>query len=85
MSRSSYLGCCESFEKYLKNRFRRNRPEVFLGKCVLKICSKFTGGHSFIEITLWHACSLAILSHIFRTPFPKNTSERLLLKLSEDK
>ena len=25
--------------------FRRNQPEVFLGKDVLKICSKFTGKH----------------------------------------
>ena len=24
---------------------RSSRPEVFLGKGVLKICSKFTGGH----------------------------------------
>ena len=38
--------------------FRSSRPEVFLGKGVLKICSKFTGEHSaevlcnFIEISL---------------------------------
>ena len=25
--------------------FKSSRPEVFLGKCVLKICSKFTREH----------------------------------------
>ena len=31
------------------------------------------------EITFWHGCSPANLLHIFRTPFPRNTSECLLL------
>ena len=103
--------------------YRSTRPEAFLGKAVLKICSKVTGKHTcrsvisiklqgnfigehpcrsmisiklqsnfievisiklqsnFIEITLWHGCSPANLVHIFRTPFPKNTFERLLLLL----
>ena len=34
---------------------------------------------SFIEITLRHGCSPVNLLHIFRTPFLKNTSGRLLL------
>ena len=34
---------------------------------------------NFIEITLRHGCSLVNLLQIFRTPFPKNTSGRLLL------
>ena len=34
---------------------------------------------NFIEIALRHGCSPANLLHIFRTTFPKNTSERLLL------
>ena len=71
---------------------RSSRPEVFLGKGVLKICSKFTGEHpykivisrklqsNFIEFTLWHGCSVNLL-HIFRTPFLKNTSRRLLLRV----
>ena len=58
---------------------------------VLKICSKFTGElpcqsvisiklqSSFFEITLRHECSPVNLLHIFRTPFPKNTFEGLLL------
>ena len=60
-------------------------------KGVLKIRSKFTGEHpcrsvisikllcNFIEITLWHSCSPVNLLHILRTPFPENTSGRLLL------
>ena len=62
-----------------------------LRKRCSEICSKFTGEYpfrsvvsikllcSFIEITLRHGCSPASLLHIFRTPFPKNTSGRLLL------
>ena len=64
---------------------------MFLGKGVLKICSKFTGEHpcqsaisiklqsNFIEITLRHGCFPVNLLHIFRTTFSKNTSEWLLL------
>ena len=70
---------------------RSSHPEVFLGKGVLKICSKFTGQHlcrsaisikllcNFIEIALWHECSVNLL-HIFRRPFPKNISGWLLLR-----
>ena len=32
-----------------------------------------------IDIALRHECSPVNLLHIFRTPFPKNTSGRLLL------
>ena len=70
---------------------RSSRPEVFLRKGVLKICSKFTGEHpcrsvistkllsSFIKITLQHGCSPVNLLYIFRSPLPKNTSGGLLL------
>ena len=70
---------------------RSSRPEAFLEKDVLKICSKFTGEHpcpsvisikllyNFIEITLRHGYSLVNLLHIFRTPIFKNTSGGLLL------
>ena len=34
----------------------------------------------FTEIALWHECSPVNLLHIFRAPFPKNTSGRLPLK-----
>ena len=72
--------------------FRSSHPDLFLGKGVLKICSKFTGEHptllkklywkllcNFIEITFRRGCSPVKLLHAFRPPFLKNTSERLLL------
>ena len=73
-------------------RYRSSRPEVFLEKCVLKICSIFTGEHpcrsaissmlcTFIEITLPHGCSPVNLQHIFRIPFPKDIPGWLLLKI----
>ena len=70
---------------------RSSRPEVFLGKVVLQICSKFTGEHpclcvisiklqsNFIEITFRLGCFPVNLLHIFRTPFQNNTSGWLLL------
>ena len=36
---------------------------------------------NFIEIAYRHECSPVNLLHIFRTPFPKNNSGWLLLKL----
>ena len=80
---------------YLKLRDRISHPEVFLENGVLKIYSKFTGEYpcqsvisikllcNFIEITLRHGCSPVNLLYIFRTPFLKNTSGRLLQKHSE--
>ena len=38
---------------------------------------------NFIEIALQHGCFPVNLLHIFRTPFSKNTSGRLLLLLSD--
>ena len=75
--------------------YRSSHSEVFLGKGVLKICSKFTGEHpcrsaisikllcNFIEISFHHGCSAVNLLHIFRTPFLKNTSGGLLLDLKK--
>ena len=66
-------------------RSRSSPPEVFLRKDVLKICSKFTGKHLgriVISIKLLrNGCSPVNLLHISRSPFPKNTSGELLLKL----
>ena len=41
--------------------------------------STVTESNNFIEVTLWHGCSPVNLLHIFRKPFPKNTSGGLLL------
>ena len=72
-------------------QYRSGRPEVFLGKGLLRICRKITGEHpcqiaisikllcNFIEIRLRHRCSPVNLLHIFRAPFLKNISGRLLL------
>ena len=73
--------------------FRSSRPEVFLVKGVLKICSKFAGKHpsrsvilkklhsNCIEVTLRHGRSPVNLLHIFRTLFLKNISGRQLLHI----
>ena len=88
---SQYIDQTELYMIGYFTQDRGSRPEVFLGKGVLKICSKFTEEHScrsaismkmqssFIEIALRHGCSSVNLLHIFKTPFPKNTSGWLLL------
>ena len=70
---------------------KRSHPEVFLGKGVLKICSKFTGEHpcrNVISIKLesnfnWNHISPWVFFYkfaaYFRKPFLKNTSEWLFL------
>ena len=67
-----------------------SREYGILRKGVLKICSRFTGENpcrsvvsiklpsNFIEIAFRHGCSPVNLLHIFRTPFPRNTSGWLL-------
>ena len=83
--------CPISYRRYIEVAPdpRSTHPEVFLGKGVLKICSKFTEEHpcrsaisiklrNFIEIVPGYGCSSVNLLHIFRTPFP-NTFGRLLL------
>ena len=84
ISRSNLISNSFSIERVCI--FRSSPPELFLGKGVLKIRSKFTGQNqcrsvismklqiNFIDITLRHGCSPLNLLHIFRTPFPKNTS-----------
>ena len=71
------------------SKVRISHPGLFLGKGILKISRKFTGEHSCREVILiWNATEIALrhrwfpvnLLHIFRTPFPKNTSGSLVLK-----
>ena len=69
--RQNYLNVHQILTHF--QQFRSSRPEVFLRKGALKTCSKF------IEIVLRHGCSPVNLLHIFRTPFPRNTSGWLLL------
>ena len=61
---------------------RSSPSKVFLRKGVLKICSKFTGKHpcQSAKIALLHVCSPVNFLYIFRTRFPKNTFEGLLLE-----
>ena len=69
---------CIGFIEYMqvRVRLRSSRPELFLEKSVLKICSKFTGEHPcrsaisiIIEVALRHGCSLVNLKifseHLF--------------------
>ena len=70
----------KSYIKVLaRNVYDRSRsPEVFSGKGVLKICSKFTGEHPYqsvisIKFLCMGECSPVNLLHIFRTTFYKNT------------
>ena len=86
-----YITCTFCSGNYLFISSRSSHSEVFYWKGILKICSKFTGEHpcgsailikllcNFIDIALQHGCSSVNLLHIFRTPFLKNTSGRLLL------
>ena len=57
---------------------RSSPPEVFLWKGFLKKCRS-----NFIEITIGHGYSPVNLQHIFRAPFPKNTSGGLLLNVRD--
>ena len=79
-------------ENIVRETRRSSRPEVFLGKGVLEICSKFTGEHpcrsaisikllcNFIKMTLGHGCSPVNWLHIFRTQLFKSNSWWLLWK-----
>ena len=93
LRRDLLIGCYWMKLEYSSAIYRSSRPEVLLGKGVVKICSKFTGEHpcrsaisikllcNCIEIALRHGCSPVNLLHIVRTLFPRNTSGWLLVKL----
>ena len=62
--------------------------EVFLGKVVQKLCSKFPEENpyrsmqsKFIDIIIRHGYSPENMQYIFRTLFPKNAFGGLLLNL----
>ena len=70
---------------------QKQLPRGVLRKGVSELFCKFTGEQpcrslisiellcNFTKIALWHGCSPEDLLHIFRAPFPKNTSGRLLM------
>ena len=71
---------------------RSSPPQVFLEKCVLKICSKFRGEHpfqsvisiklqsNFTEITLRHGCSPLHLLHTVKPPNSWHPKQRTCLE-----
>ena len=66
------------------NRTSENMQEIYwrraMPKCLFnKVASNFT------EITFWLGCSTVNLLHIFKTPFPKNTSGGLLLSCFQNR
>ena len=70
----------EISEKNMLNkqqRYFQKQPSRGVHRCSL-LCN-------FIEIAFRHACSPVNLQHIFRTPFPKNTFEWLLLYFLKDR
>ena len=79
LSHVVFLKKVSSNWQYMTMKSKSSRSEVFLLKCVLKICSKLLC--NFLEIKLRHGCSPVNLLHIFRTPFTKNTSGWLLLEI----
>ena len=59
--------------------YRSSPPDVFLGKVFWKYAANLPK-NTHAEVVL-HGCSPVNLLHIFRTPFPRNTSGWLLLIL----
>ena len=91
----TWKNCYSKNKNDVNKKLRSSHPEVFPGKCVLKICSKFTGEHtcwSAISIKLdfnkvalqlyWNRTSAWVLLCKFAVYF-QNTSGWLLLKVHE--
>ena len=78
--RGQYQAKC----KIQKQPARGSQPEVFLGKGVPKICSKFTGEHPCrcaIEITHLHGCSVNLQRIFVRIPMDGRFFNVFLLPL----
>ena len=65
----------QPFIGVLEKRYSKNMQQIYTRTPMPK------WNFNFIEIALWHGCSPVNLLHIFRTPFPKNTSGWLLLNV----
>ena len=75
----------EKFQKQpswgvLRKRCSENIQHIYL-RIPMPKCDLIKLLCNFIEIAPWHGCSPVKLLHILRTPFLRNTSEGLLLKL----
>ena len=79
-----------SHPEVLLKRCSENMQQIYrrtlMSKCdVNKVATQFYWNRTawvqsnFIKIALWHGCSPVNLLHIFRKPFPKNTTRWLLL------
>ena len=69
---AAILGLCITYTIRVSKMFRGCSPEVFVGKGVLKIWSKFTGEHpcrSVISIKLFKVHTLLCLVHMFCLEF----------------
>ena len=62
-------------------RKKKNLRKKDSGKGILKICSKFTGENICRNMIFRYGCFLVNLLRIFRTPFTRNKSGRLFLKI----
>ena len=67
----------QPFKSVLRKRCSKNMQQIYR--------TPWQVAFNFIEIALWHGCSQVNLLHIFRTPFPKNTSGGLFLVLINSK
>ena len=84
------MSTCIPFLCKTKHIYRSSRSEVFLrkenmqqiyGRKRMPKCDFNKVSSNFIKIALRHGCSPVNLLHIFRAPFPRNTSGWLLLYL----
>ena len=73
-SEKDVLKICSKFTGEHRRRSAISMKLLCKLLCFAKLLS------NFIEIALWHLCSPVNLVHIFRTPFPKNSSGHLLLE-----
>ena len=87
--------CSENMQQICR---RTPMPKCDFNKVTLQLCwnrtsawvffCKFAANNllkSYVQIAFGHGCSPANFEHIFRIPFPKSTSEGLLLILMFDK
>ena len=65
----------------LNKRCSENVQQIYR-RAPMSKCDFNKVASNFIEIALRHGCSPVNLLHIFRTPFPRNTSGWLLLKIA---